>query len=136
MFIFHPQLNFSLAKVLYDGVIFDLDGVITQTAKVHAKAWKILFDGYLKKRAARENENFIPFDMDKDYRTFVDGKPRYDGIESFLTSREIDLSWGDPSDGPGKETIYGLGNQKNEIFNDFLQQQGGQSIRRYFEPGV
>ncbi|WP_321494787.1 trehalose-phosphatase [uncultured Desulfobacter sp.] len=118
------QTGYEILKENCDGVIFDLDGVITQTAKVHAKAWKILFDGYLKERAARENENFIPFDMDKDYRTFVDGKPRYDGIESFLTSREIDLSRGDPSDGPGKETIYGLGNQKNEIFNDFLQQQG------------
>ena len=117
------QTGYEILKENCDGGIFDLDGVITQTAKVHAKAWKALFDGYLKERAARENENFIPFDMDKDYRTFVDGKPRYDGVKSFLTSRGIDLSWGDRSDGPGKETIYGLGNQKNEIFNDFLQQQ-------------
>jgi alpha,alpha-trehalase len=118
------QTDFALSKETCDGVIFDLDGVITQTAKVHAKAWKTLFDSYLKKRAARENQAYVPFDEDKEYRTYVDGKPRHDGVESFLKSRGIDLPRGNPSDDPGKETIYGLGSRKNEIFNDFLQKQG------------
>jgi alpha,alpha-trehalase len=116
--------DFTLTKETCDGVIFDLDGVITQTAKVHAKAWKALFDTYLENRAARENQEYIPFDADKEYRTYVDGKPRYDGVESFLKSRGIDLPRGNPSDDPGKETIYGLGNKKNEIFNAFLQKEG------------
>jgi alpha,alpha-trehalase len=116
--------GFVLTKETCDGVIFDLDGVITQTAKVHAKAWKTLFDTYLKNRAARENQAYIPFDADKEYRTYVDGKPRYDGVESFLKSRGIDLPKGNPSDGPDRETIYGLGNKKNEIFTAYLQKQG------------
>jgi trehalose 6-phosphate phosphatase len=116
--------GFTLTKDTCDGVIFDLDGVITQTAKVHAKAWKALFDTYLKNRASRENQEYIPFDSDKEYRTYVDGKPRYDGVQSFLKSRGIHLPLGNPSDDPGKETIYGLGNKKNEIFNDFLQKKG------------
>jgi trehalose 6-phosphate phosphatase len=116
--------DFTLSKETCDGVIFDLDGVITQTAKVHAKAWKALFDVYLEKWAAREHQEYIPFDADKEYRTYVDGKPRYDGIESFLKSRGIDLPRGNPSDGPDKETIYGLGNKKNKIFNTYLQKQG------------
>ncbi|MCA1787259.1 MAG: beta-phosphoglucomutase family hydrolase, partial [Desulfobacteraceae bacterium] len=116
--------DFTLTKETCDGVIFDLDGVITQTAKVHATAWKALFDTYLEKWAARENQEYIPFDADKEYRIYVDGKPRHDGIESFLKSRGIDLPRGNPSDDPGKETIYGLGNKKNKIFNAFLQKQG------------
>jgi len=118
------QTDFVLSTETCDGVVFDLDGVITQTAKVHAKAWKKLFDTYLENRAARENQEYIPFDADKEYRTYVDGKPRYDGVESFLKSRGIDLPRGNPSDDPGKETIYGLGNKKNEIFNASLQKQG------------
>ncbi len=118
------QTDFGLSKETCDGVIFDLDGVITQTAKVHAKAWKDLFDSYLQNRAARENQEYIPFDEDREYRNLVDGKPRHDGIESFLKSRGIDLPWGNPSDDQEKETIYGLGNKKNKIFHDFLQKQG------------
>lgn len=118
------QTDFGLSKETCDGVIFDLDGVITQTAKVHATAWKTLFDTYLKTRAARENQAYIPFDADKEYRTYVDGKPRYDGVESFLKSRGIDLPRGNPSDDLSNETIYGLGNRKNEIFNTYLQKQG------------
>jgi alpha,alpha-trehalase len=118
------QTDFVLSTETCDGVIFDLDGVITQTAKVHAKAWKALFDSYLENRATHENQEYIPFDADKEYRTYVDGKPRYDGVESFLKSRGIDLPRGNPSDGPDRETIYGLGNKKNEIFNAYLQKQG------------
>jgi alpha,alpha-trehalase len=91
---------------------------------VHARAWKTLFDQYLEKRAARENTDFTPFDKNREYRNYVDGKPRFDGVASFLQSRGIDLPWGDPSDGPGKETIYGLGNRKNEIFNEYLAKDG------------
>ncbi len=120
------QTGFGLSKETCDGVIFDLDGVITQTAKVHARAWKALFDRCLKERASLKNEKFIPFDMISDYRTFVDGKPRYDGVKSFLNSRKIDLPWGDPSDEPDKETICGLGNRKNAIFNHYLKHQGAQ----------
>ncbi len=115
------RTDFGLSKETCDGVIFDLDGVITQTARVHAKAWKALFDNYLKNRAARENQEYIPFDEDKEYRTLVDGKPRHDGIESFLKSRGVDLPRGNPSDDQEKETIYGLGNKKNKIFQDYLQ---------------
>ncbi len=115
------QEGYDISTDLCDGVIFDLDGVITQTAKVHARAWKALFDRYLEKRAARENTDFIPFDKDREYRTYVDGKPRFDGIASFLDSRGIDLPWGNPDDGPDKETIYGLGNRKNQIFNEYLK---------------
>ncbi|MEA2061416.1 MAG: trehalose-phosphatase [Thermodesulfobacteriota bacterium] len=118
------QTGFGLSKETCDGVIFDLDGVITQTAKVHARAWKALFDRYLKERASLKNEKFIPFDMTSDYRPFVDGKPRYDGVKSFLDARGIDLPWGDPLDEPDKETICGLGNRKNAIFNEYLKQQG------------
>ncbi len=120
------QTDYDIKKANCDGIIFDLDGVITQTAKVHARAWKSLFDRYLKEQADKKNEKFTPFDITRDYRTFVDGKPRYDGVKSFLNSRGIDLPWGDPSDEPDKETICGLGNRKNAIFNDYLEQQGAQ----------
>src|SRR3954454_6185806 len=103
---------------LPDGVntcLFDLDGVLTQTAKVHAAAWKQMFDEYLKQRAERTGEEFVPFDARKDYDTYVDGKPRYEGVQSFLESRGIDLPRGKPSDPPEAETVDGLGNRKNAL---------------------
>jgi alpha,alpha-trehalase len=106
-----------------DAVIFDLDGVITKTANVHAAAWKRLFDEFLKERAGRTGEPFRPFE-DHDYLTYVDGKPRYDGVESFLESRRIELPWGDPSDPPEAETVCGLGNRKNRYFLDHLHSRG------------
>lgn len=111
----------KISKTHYDGVIFDLDGVITRTAKVHANAWKQLFDEYLKKHS---NGNWQPFDKDSDYRLYVDGKPRSKGVESFLESRGIDLPHGSPDDDPDQETVCGLGNRKNQIFHKLLEKEG------------
>jgi len=109
-----------LSKSAYDAVIFDMDGVVTRTAKVHYRAWKKLFDEYLKKHAGEDEK---PFD-DQDYRRYVDGKPRYRGIESFFESRKISLPWGNEDDGPDEETIYGLGNRKNRYFNQLIDRDG------------
>jgi beta-phosphoglucomutase family hydrolase len=106
--------------------LFDLDGVLTQTAKVHAAAWKQMFDDYLHKRAARTGEAFVPFDPARDYDQYVDGKPRYDGVRSFLASRGIELEEGSPDDRSGAETIHGLGNLKNEIVLKLIREHGVQ----------
>jgi len=108
----------------FEAVIFDLDGVITKTALVHSAAWKKMFDEYLLKREEKDGEKFQEFSHEKDYLPYVDGKPRYKGVESFLHSRGIDLSFGDPSDSPEMETICGLGNMKNKTFNDVLEKDG------------
>jgi len=111
---------------LPDGVIaclFDLDGVLTQTAKVHEAAWKQMFDEYLQQRARRTGGQWRPFEA-SDYNEYVDGKPRYDGVRSFLTSRAIELPQGSPSDPPGAETVDGLGNRKNEIVLRIIKEQG------------
>src|SRR4029453_13818346 len=97
-------------------VIFDMDGVITDTASEHAEAWRRLFDEYLRERAVRTGEPFVPFDADDDYRRYIDGKGRFDGVRSFLASRGIELPEGYPNDPPDRETICGLGNRKNEMF--------------------
>jgi beta-phosphoglucomutase family hydrolase len=104
--------------------LFDLDGVLTQTAKVHAAAWKEMFDAYLRERAARTGEPFVPFDPAKDYDEYVDGKLRYDGVRSFLASRGISLPEGDPSDPPDAETVAGLGNRKNELVLGLIRRDG------------
>jgi beta-phosphoglucomutase family hydrolase len=104
--------------------LFDLDGVLTQTAKVHAKAWKQTFDDYLRKRAQERGEKFVPFDDVSDYDEYVDGKPRYDGVRSFLESRGIALPEGDPSDPPGAETIRGIGDLKNRTVQELIDSQG------------
>jgi beta-phosphoglucomutase family hydrolase len=106
--------------------LFDLDGVLTQTAKVHAAAWQQMFDDYLRKRAQGAGETFVPFDPIGDYDQYVDGKPRYDGVRSFLASRDIALEQGGPDDPPGAETIDGLGNRKNEIVLKLIHEQGVQ----------
>jgi beta-phosphoglucomutase family hydrolase len=116
--------------------LFDLDGVLTETAKVHAAAWKEMFDQYLQARAARTGEDFVPFDPADDYGTYVDGKPRYDGVRSFLASRGITLLEGEPSDPPSAETVCGLGNRKNEIVLRMIHEEGVeayQGSRRYLE---
>ena len=104
--------------------LFDLDGVLTKTAKVHAAAWKQMFDAYLQERASRTGDPFVPFDELKDYDEYVDGKPRYDGVRSFLASRGIELPEGNPDDPPGKETVRGLGDRKNELVLELLQRDG------------
>ncbi len=114
---------------LPDGVtacLFDLDGVLTQTAKVHAAAWKQMFDEYLRARAEREGGKFVPFDREQDYDEYVDGKPRSDGVRSFLQSRGIELPPGAPDDPPHAETVDGLGNRKNELVLRLIHDQGVQ----------
>ncbi|HEV3322074.1 MAG TPA: beta-phosphoglucomutase family hydrolase [Solirubrobacteraceae bacterium] len=106
--------------------LFDLDGVLTQTAKVHSAAWKQMFDDYLRKRARRTGEAFVPFDPIREYDQYVDGKPRYDGVRALLASRGVKLPEGDPDDAPEAETIHGLGNRKNEIVLGLIRRQGVQ----------
>jgi trehalose 6-phosphate phosphatase len=108
----------------FDAILFDLDGVITKTAVLHAAAWKRLFDGYLQELASRTGSQFVPFDLIKDYRAYVDGKPRYDGVQSFLASRGLTLPWGTLADTPDKQTIYGLGNRKDGYFEAQLREAG------------
>jgi beta-phosphoglucomutase family hydrolase len=112
---------------LPDGVsvcLFDLDGVLTKTAKVHAAAWKETFDAYLRQRAAQTGERFAAFDPVSDYDEYVDGKPRYEGVQSFLAARGIELPRGEPSDPPDAETVDGLGNRKNEILLRLIRERG------------
>jgi beta-phosphoglucomutase family hydrolase len=104
--------------------LFDLDGVLTQTAKVHAAAWKQTFDDYLRKRATDRGERFAPFDLVRDYDEYVDGRPRNDGVRSFLDSRSIALPAGSPTDPPSAETIDGIGNRKNELVLKMIREQG------------
>ncbi len=112
---------------LPDGVtacLFDLDGVLTKTAEVHAAAWKQTFDDFLRRRAAQRGGEFVPFDPVNDYDEYVDGKPRYDGVRSFLESRGIQLPQGSPTDPPSDETIDGLGNRKNELVLQMIDERG------------
>lgn len=104
--------------------VFDLDGVITRTAAVHARAWKRLFDEYLAGRAARTGEPFVAFDLDVDYRRYVDGKPRRAGVRSFLASRGIEVTRGTPGDDPGQETVHGLGKRKDQYFLEDVARHG------------
>src|SRR5689334_796708 len=97
-----------ISRDRYDAVLLDLDGVITDTASVHSNCWKQMFDEYLQKHAAQRGEAFRPFDA-ADYRLYVDGKPRYDGVRDFLASRDIKLPEGNPDDPPEAETVDGLG---------------------------
>jgi beta-phosphoglucomutase family hydrolase len=99
----------------FDAVLFDLDGVLTSTAKIHSRCWKTMFDGFLGRRAAAGKEPFRPFDIGTDYKLYVDGKPRYEGVRSFLASRNISLSEGAPEDLPTADTVCGLGNCKDEL---------------------
>jgi beta-phosphoglucomutase family hydrolase len=112
---------------LPDGVracLFDLDGVLTQTAEVHAAAWKEMFDAYLRDRAARTAERFVPFDPVADYDEYVDGEPRYDGVRSFLAARGIKLPEGEESDPASAETVRALGDRKNELVLRLINERG------------
>jgi beta-phosphoglucomutase family hydrolase len=120
------QDTIDVTTDLYDAWLFDLDGIITDTASVHANAWKKMFDEYLEEVATREGAPFEPFELDPDYVSYVDGMPRYNGVDSFLRSRGIVLEWGNPSDPPEKETVCGLGNRKNDMFNKVLKAQGAE----------
>lgn len=105
-------------------LLFDLDGVLTQTAVVHDKAWKQTFDDFLEARAKANGEAFVPFDSGADYNEYVDGKPRYDGVRSFLGSRGIELPEGEPDDPPTAETVCGLGNRKNDLVLELIERDG------------
>lgn len=102
----------------YDAALFDLDGVITPTADLHMRAWSEMFNEFLAARGSRE-----PY-TDDDYFAFVDGRPRYEGVATFLASRGIELPHGDPTDDPASETVCALGNRKNELFNTVLARDG------------
>lgn len=104
--------------------LFDLDGVLTDTASVHTKAWKAMFDQFLRDHAQRTGSPFVAFDPVADYRRFVDGKRRDDGVRSFLASRGIELPDGDPDDPPEAETVNGLGNRKNDAFQQTMHDDG------------
>jgi beta-phosphoglucomutase family hydrolase len=108
----------------YDAVLFDLDGVITNTAKLHATCWKQMLDEYLEKRAHQRGEAFRPFDLATEYRLHLDGKPRFDGVRDFLASRGIKLPEGTSDDPPEAETVRGLGNRKNELVSDAIERIG------------
>ena len=105
-------------------LLFDLDGVLTQTAKVHAEAWKQAFDEFLRPRAEKAGEPFKEFDKHDDYDKYVDGLPRYDGVRNFLKSRGIELPEGKPDDPPNAETVCGLGNRKNDLVLKLIKDQG------------
>jgi beta-phosphoglucomutase family hydrolase len=107
----------------FDAVIFDMDGVVTDTASVHAAAWKQTFDTYLRSREREYHQPFKEFTT-ADYHSFVDGRPRYNGVEAFLKSRGIKIPRGTPEDCPGRGTVCGLGNQKNAVFNRLVESEG------------
>jgi beta-phosphoglucomutase-like phosphatase (HAD superfamily) len=119
-----PNERRVISRNQYDAVLFDLDGVITNTAKLHAACWKMMLDEYLQKRATERGEAFRPFDLANDYRLYLDGKPRFDGIRDFLASRGIQLPEGNSDDSPQTETVRGLGNRKNELVSDAIQRIG------------
>lgn len=104
--------------------LFDMDGVVTQTALVHAAAWKQMFDDFLRQRAEQTGAKFVPFDSSHDYDEYVDGKPRLDGTRSFLQSRGISLPEGSPDDQPGSPTIQGLSNEKNNLVVEKIRTDG------------
>jgi beta-phosphoglucomutase family hydrolase len=108
----------------YEAVLSDLDGVITQTARLHAAAWKRLFDDCLQDIGARTGTHYRPFDLDDDYRVHLDGKPRHEGVRDFLKSRGLSLPLGSPVDGPDCETLYGMGNKKDGYFEAALRETG------------
>lgn len=108
----------------FDGVLFDLDGVLTDTASLHARAWKQTFDELLRLRADQHGEPFREFDIDEDYHHYVDGKPRFDGVRSFLESRSIDLPEGPDDAAPGFDSVRAVGNRKNELVNRLFREEG------------
>ena len=110
----------TIAHPRYEAILLDMDGVVTDTASIHAACWKLMFDEYLQKWARDHEQPFRPFDIATDYKLYVDGKPRYHGVHDFLNSRGIALPEGSPMDPPTTETICGLGNRKNQLVNERL----------------
>lgn len=120
-----PYEPIWLSRKQYDAVLFDLDGVVTKTAEVHAEAWKQVFDKLLLQNP--DATTMKPFDIEEDYPRYVDGKPRYEGVEGFLKSRAMHLPWGQPEDPPGLGTVCSVGNWKNQVFQQLLQESGVKS---------
>jgi alpha,alpha-trehalase len=120
--------QYLLDTTRYEAVIFDMDGVVTQTADLHAAAWKELFDGFLRRWAVDNAQPFEPFDAVSEYRRYVDGKARYDGVRDFLAARGISLPTGNPSDPPDRQTICGLGNRKDAFFLEQLRRLGAEAF--------
>lgn len=108
----------------YRAVLFDLDGVLTRTARLHAAAWARMFDDFLRRLPERTGTDLRPFDAGEDYRRHLDGRPRYDGVSAFLGSRGIELPYGSPEDGPDVESVCGLGNRKKRYFREALRRRG------------
>jgi beta-phosphoglucomutase family hydrolase len=119
-----PVLAELIRPDRFDAVLFDLDGVLTSTASIHSTCWKSMFDAFLRQRAEAAGVLFVPFDIDQDYPLFVDGKLRYDGVQSFLSSRRINLPYGSPEDDPQLETVCGLGNRKDTLVKKRLDEGG------------
>jgi beta-phosphoglucomutase family hydrolase len=107
--------------------LFDLDGVLTRTAEVHAAAWKDMFDTFLRAEASRTGKDFVPFDPVEDYGRYVDGRPRLDGTRTFSRSRGIELPEGGPQDAPGTRSVYGLSNAKNDTVLRMIKERGVQA---------
>lgn len=114
----------EITRERFDAILFDLDGVLTATATLHAAAWKQMFDIFLQRQTGVQGRHFIPFDSGEDYRRYVDGRPRFDGVSSFLASRQIGLPYGAPTDPPTAETVCGLGNHKNALVNEIMAREG------------
>jgi beta-phosphoglucomutase family hydrolase len=113
-----------LTRDHFDAVLFDLDGVLTDTARIHAATWKRMFDSFLRARSEAGGPPFRPFEIDPDYQCYVDGRPRYDGVREFLRSRNIELPEGEPGDPPDRETVCGLGNRKNRMVQRAIDEEG------------
>ncbi len=118
------KLEQIISRKEFDAVLFDLDGVLTPTATVHSACWKQMFDEFLSDWSNEQNVKLEPFDRAADYLNYVDGKPRYEGVKSFLDSRGIELPYGDPADAPGMESMCALGNRKEVLVNTMLADQG------------
>jgi beta-phosphoglucomutase family hydrolase len=120
----HPESKRTIAHEWCDAVLFDLDGVITNTASLHAACWKQMFDEFLARRAGQNGEAFRRFDLDTDYLLYVDGKTRADGVRDFLKSRDMQVPEGSPEDPPDADTVGGLGNRKNALINKVIEDIG------------
>ena len=110
-----PEDAVELSRHRFDAILFDLDGVLTSTADIHASAWKRMFDDFLERRAEQQGETFRPFDIATDYKLYVDGRPRYEGVQTFLAARNISLPRGTSVSPAGEETVCGLGNRKDQM---------------------
>jgi beta-phosphoglucomutase family hydrolase len=133
----------SITPGQFDAVLFDLDGVLTSTARIHSSCWKTMFDDFLSRRSAEGKEPFQPFDIETDYKLYLDGKLRYEGVRSFLASRHISLSEGTPEDLPSADTVCGLGNRKDELVKAAIDRGEVESypgsvalVRRLREQGI